>query len=321
MFADLIPLLRCPRADGGRLALEHARHDGPQVQAGTLRCGRCDGTYSVRDGVPILLTERLRPEVERKTGARTSAQFAEYQTKGTKAVAKLLDRLTPERGVVLDLGSGRAPYLDVLKGDVICVDLFPPFLTGLASRSRPGRRVHPVCASATELPFPEAVADVVFASELIEHLSPEEASRALHAWPRYARSWCVIDTPNGHEDMPITRLRHLVYRTNTLTEDVHSDLPELDHHSTFSAADFQRAGYRVHGCIGWVSRERFPLGRLWDVYDDIAWRLPQIGGTLVAVRRGHGDAVRSAGHPPTPPERRTASADEASRGRGTSVAR
>ena len=79
-------------------------------------------TYPVSDGVPIPLTEPLRSEVERKTGHRT--QFAEYQTKGTKAVARLLDRLTPQAGVVLDLGSGRALYLDVLRGDVICVDLF-----------------------------------------------------------------------------------------------------------------------------------------------------------------------------------------------------
>jgi uncharacterized protein YbaR (Trm112 family) len=288
VVVDLIPCLRCPRSDAGALVLEDARSGGEDVITGVLRCERCDSTYPVRDGVPILLTEPLRSEVERKTRDHMSAQFEEYQTKGTKAVAKLLDRLTPPAGVVLDLGSGRAPYLDVLRGDVICVDLFPPFLRELAARDRPGCRVHPVCASAVELPFPEGVADVVFASELIEHLAPGDADRALETWPRYARSWCVIDTPNGHEGMPITRLRHLVYRTKTLTEEVHSDLPELDHHSTFSPGDFERAGYRVHGCIGWVSRERFPFSPLWDVYDDIAWRVPQIGGTLVAVRRGTG---------------------------------
>jgi uncharacterized protein YbaR (Trm112 family) len=288
MFPDLIPWLRCPRSDAGALVLEDARSDDDQVRVGALRCAGCDSTYPIRDGVPILLTEPLRSEVERKTGHDMSAQFERYQTRATKAVAKLLERLTRGAGVVLDLGSGRAPYLHLLNGDVICVDLFPPFLTELAARSRPGRRVHPVCASAVELPFREGVADVVFASELIEHLSPEDAGLALRMWPRYARSWCVIDTPNGHEHMPITRLRHLVYRTKTLTEEVHSDLPELDHHSTFSPADFERAGYRVHGCIGWVSRERFRFGPLWDVYDDIAWRLPRIGGTLIAVRRGIG---------------------------------
>jgi uncharacterized protein YbaR (Trm112 family) len=288
VFADLIPLLRCPSSDGGRLVLEDDSPGDAHVQTGVLRCARCDTAYPVRDGVPILLTEPLRSEVERKSGAAMSAQFAQYQTKGTNAVAKLLDRLTPQAGVVLDLGSGRAPYVDVLRGDVICVDLFPPFLTEVGAGSTPGRRVHAVCASALDLPFPEGVADIVFASELIEHLAPEDAARAMQMWPRYARSWCVIDTPNGHEHSLITRLRHLVYRTKTLTETVHSDLPELDHHSTFIPADFESAGYRVHGCIGWVSRERFPVGPLWDVFDDIAWRLPQIGGTLVAVRPGTG---------------------------------
>ena len=142
MVADLISLLRCPRSDGGALALEDAHPGGDDVRTGLLRCERCDSTYPVRDGVPVLLTEPLRSEVERKTGHRT--QFADYQTKGTKAVARLLDRLAPEAGVVLDLGSGRAPYLDVLRGDVICVDLFPPFLAelscaraGLAAGSMP----------------------------------------------------------------------------------------------------------------------------------------------------------------------------------------
>jgi len=134
---------------------------------------------------------------------------------------------------------------------------------------------------------------LVFASELIEHLEPNDAHRVLHEWPRLARQWCVIDTPNGHEGSLLTRLRHLVYRTKSMTAIEHRELPELDHHSTFSPDDFRAAGYECHGSIGWVSRERFRLGPLWDVYDVFAWRFPAIAGTLIAMTRGKAPASPS----------------------------
>jgi Methyltransferase domain len=259
-------------------------HD--EVVTGTLVCGECGLTYPIEERIPILLPPTLRELVRARQANASPAEFTDYRTEATPAVARLVGRLARSASIVLDLGSGRGPYLPQLSGDVICVDMFSEFLRDLPGSIDDRVRVHPICASATDLPVRPAVADLVLASELIEHLDPASARRALDEWPRLAKQWCVIDTPNGREGDWLTRLRHLVYRTSRLTHAEHPDLPELDHHSMFAPDDFRAAGYRCHGCIGWVSRKRFRLGPLWDLYDVIAWRLPAIGGTLVAVTPG-----------------------------------
>jgi uncharacterized protein YbaR (Trm112 family) len=261
--------------------------DQAEVTTGTLSCAGCGAAYTIERGIPFLLPQELRAAREQQRSAVPPADFAHYQTEATPAVSRLLAKLGSEARIVLDIGSGRAPYLGLFSGDVVCVDLYPEFLYDLRQSAAPNVRVHAVCATATQLPFQRGFADLVFASEVIEHLKPEEAQDALEAWPRYARQWCVIDTPNGEEDAPITRLRKLLYRDEK-TGGEHPDAPALEHHSTFSPATFRTAGYECHGCIGWVSRKRFRLGPFWDVYDAIAWRMPALGGTLVAVKTGGG---------------------------------
>jgi uncharacterized protein YbaR (Trm112 family) len=283
MNRKLMDWLACPTCSTSELSLQEDR-PGEEVDEGELACGACGQIYEIRQGIPFLLPPELRARVEERTGRVAPASFDEYRTEATPAVARLLGRLARRAQVVLDIGSGRCPYLHLFSGDLVCLDLYPQFLSELQDRSSANLRVHAVCASATHLPFRRDFADLVFASEVIEHLDPEDADRALADWPQRARKWCVIDTPNGDESALITRLRHLIYRTESLTEVEHPELPELDHHSTFSPDTFRQAGYDCHGCIGWVSRKRFRLGPLWDVYDAVAWRLPAIGGTLVAVR-------------------------------------
>jgi Methyltransferase domain len=252
---------------------------------GTLSCAACGTAYPIERGIPILLPRELSSLRDHEP---CDADLADYQTEATPAVARLLETLGSEARVVLDIGSGRGPYLSLFTGDVVCVDLHPEFLLDAQKSASPSVRVHAVCATATALPFHPGFADLVFASEVLEHLSTDDARDALATWPTYARKWCVIDTPNGEENAPITRLRHLLYRGEQ-TGGEHPDRPELEHHSAFSPATFRDAGYECHGCIGWVSRKRFRLGPLWDVYDAIAWRFPALGGTLVAVATGRHD--------------------------------
>lgn len=284
MHKEFADLLRCP-ACRSHVTLSPPTHARGSIDEGDLVCSSCTARYPIQSGVPLMLDPDTRRLVEERT-ATAEETIAAYRTESTPAVARLLTRLGRHARRVLDIGSGRAPYRDLFEGELICLDLYPQFLYDVQKHSSSRLRIHAVCASATQLPFDYGIADGVFASEVIEHLSPAEARRSLHEWRRYARSWCVIDTPNGHEADMITRVRHLAYRTKTLHDVAHPDVPEFDHHSTFGVGDFESAGYRVHGAIGWVSRKRFRLGPLWDVYDGLAWRWPKIAGTLVAVAPG-----------------------------------
>jgi uncharacterized protein YbaR (Trm112 family) len=288
MKRALLRWLCCPICRASSLVLAGDVQDDGAVITGTLSCAECQAVYEIRRGIPFLLPADLKARLDLRLYDAEEHHFTAYQTDATPAVTALLARLARDSDVVLDIGSGRSPYRHLFKGDLVCVDLYPQFLYELDGAVSPGLRVHPVCASATHLPFREGFADLVFASEVIEHLTPDDAHEAIYAWPRFAKKWCVIDTLNGAEHAVITRLRHLIYRSETLTEVTHPELPELDHHSTFSPQTFRAAGYECHGCIGWVSRQRFRLGKLWDLYDAIAWRVPSIGGTLIAVAPGRG---------------------------------
>jgi uncharacterized protein YbaR (Trm112 family) len=286
MHPDLIPRLRCPVCRGVLDVVEIEEVVGVEIEVGTLACTSCGTHYPIERGVPFVLTPDVRADLDERVGAQAESELEAYRTAATPAIARYLGKLARSADVVLDIGSGRSPYRHLFRGELICVDLFPAFLYDLQATAVDNLRVHAVCASAINLPFEEGVADLVFASEVIEHLAPKDAEAAMHTWPRFARKWCVIDTLNGHERSLIARLRHLLYRTEDMTPIYHPELRELDHHSTFSPDDFRAAGYRCHGCIGWVSRRRFRLGPLWDLYDALAWRVPAVGGTLVAVKPG-----------------------------------
>jgi uncharacterized protein YbaR (Trm112 family) len=172
MYRDLVNWLCCPSCMTSKLTLQSV-DDGTEseVVAGRLACSACGATYPIRQGIPFLLPAHLRETVEARARETYADEFAEYQTKATPAVARLLAKLARSAKVIIDIGSGRCPYLHLFCGDLICVDLFPPFLYDLqAKKGPPHVRVHAICASATHLPFRDGVADLVFASQVIEHL-------------------------------------------------------------------------------------------------------------------------------------------------------
>jgi len=47
-------------------------------------------------------------------------------------------------------------------------------------------------------------------------------------------------------------------------------------------------GFDVRGSIGWTTRERIKLDFLWDLYDVIAWYIPQIAGNIIGIKYIYG---------------------------------
>ena len=107
---------------------------------------------------------------------------------------------TPAR--VLDVGSADGPSVGWMRGGHrrVALDLFPEGLT-------PGEGV---CGSATELPFADAVFDVVAAFDVVEHCDDEALAlreltrvlrpggRLLLSVPAYQWAWSDHDVRAGH---------------------------------------------------------------------------------------------------------------------------
>jgi SAM-dependent methyltransferase len=119
----------------------------------------------------------------------------------TRLLQVALGRYAAGAALVLDVGSADGPSVDWLHATdlKVAIDLDPH---GLA----PGD----VCASAMQLPFPDATFDVVGAFDVIEHCEPEGAAlsevvrvlkpggRLLMSVPAYQWAWTDFDVRSGH---------------------------------------------------------------------------------------------------------------------------
>lgn len=124
-----------------------------------------------------------------------------YRARSELLRAALVDHIG-HPGLVLDVGSADGPSVGWLRESnrVVACDLDPRGL-------RPGQGV---CASLLELPFPDAVFDVVAAFDVIEHCSPESVAlreavrvlrpggRLLVSVPAYQWAWSDHDVHAGH---------------------------------------------------------------------------------------------------------------------------
>lgn len=297
MLASLVSYLSCPVCttdDPLLLRADNQETEDEDIISGTLNCPRCNTIYPIIDYLPYLLPPEQLADVHERTAINSKEIFDNYHTQETKAVARIIERISHNCRVSVDVGSGRGPYTKRFHGELISVDLFPPFLQDMR-REKGTFGLHYIVADARKLPIRAGTVDLIFCSSTIEHLFPHEAEETLRTFCRLAQRHVLIDVPNGDERALVTRARHLVYGNHSMTEEVHKSHPELDHHSTFTARWFQQQGFTTYGCVGWVSRWRFKsFHLLWDLYDLIAWGNASLGGTLIAHRYipGHSQATR-----------------------------
>lgn len=243
-----------------------------------VTCERCNSTFRVFDGIPVLVPESLmRPA--NVPQSNENIEYQEFDTHATKKVAHLVQSFS--RGISLDIGCGKGPYTEYFEGPVVVTDINFHFVQEAELRHRKGQRVTGVVADARVLPFPPCSFDFVFCSEVIEHLDQFEVIPALAEMKSTANEHVCIDTINPSSFLETIR-RLLVYFGVFGGKDFEDEA--LMHHSEVTARILRREGFSVRGCIGWVSRDRIRLGLLWDVYDLFVWRLPFLAGTIVGIR-------------------------------------
>ena len=191
-------------------------------------------------------------------------------------VLVLMKRELIECTSVLDLGCGYQSALRVC--DIpfsVGVDLFEPSL--LESR-RVGIHSQYILGDVTALGFKPGSFDAVIATEVLEHLTRDEGNALLRQMEEWATKKVTVTTPNGY-----------------FKQDPYDNNPLQEHRSGWTVDDLRRLGFRVRGIGGWKAlrgdkgqlkyRPAFLWGRISDLTQPLAYRLPKLAFQLVAVKR------------------------------------
>ena len=265
--------LLCPR-DHAELTLNTDERT-TVVLSGQLACRKVTShVFEIRDGIPDF-RDSVFDHVARD-------QDPELGTFVTKSVARTLARIPSEW--TLDAGCGRGAYAPYVEGRYVGVDIVRPFLIDAQRRWPQGDFV---AADIQSLPFRSKAFDLTISSQVLEHFDQEGLRRVIAELWRVTDGSVVVDTPN--ESPFMHRLRGMVF------PEVHRDhASPLAHRSALNARILREYGFHVEGCIGHVTRTRFPAPRVWDVFDAIARRFPAIGGNLIGVARVSSEQVEAS---------------------------
>jgi glycosyltransferase involved in cell wall biosynthesis/SAM-dependent methyltransferase len=249
---------------------------GPDLE---LSCGECAETYPVAGGIPVMVPGPLRMD-QNLPEARPTSEHLAYGTRATPAVARLVKRFSASTS--LDVGCGKGPYSGYYNGEVVLADVNHFFVSEAVRAYAGPHRAFGVVADARALPFAAGSFPFVLCSSMVEHLPPGSLDRALSSLKSIAGDRLIIDVPN---DLGLVAAARRLLTGAGVFEETDYDDRALDHGIRFSARALKEKGFEVRGCIGWVTRERVPVGSLWDVYDLLARGAPALAGTLIGTYR------------------------------------
>jgi SAM-dependent methyltransferase len=209
--------------------------------------------------------------------------YNDYALAPTKKIAKLVSRYS--RGLSLDAGCGKGVYFGFYKGTVIGLDVNPVFLKIAKNNFPKNKNVFLILGDVRFLPFKDRVFDFILCSQVIEHLSEYDARKAIRELERVARGLIIVDTPNVSFIPEF--VRKIIYGKSSNLNSSLNPSP-LYHHSIWTIKKLKLEGFDVRGSIGWTTRERIKLDFLWDLYDVIAWYIPQIAGNIIGIKYIYG---------------------------------
>jgi uncharacterized protein YbaR (Trm112 family) len=249
----------------------------------SLACNNCGEIFPVESGIPVLVPERHRAKSNFKQD-QIDSEYIQFNTRATKRVAQLIRKHS--HGQSLDVGCGKGAYSEYFNGTVVLSDVNYYFVSE-ALRTYPGRyAAYGLVADARYLPFPPDSFDFIIGSNVIEHLPREDTQRTIYALQQTTRDILQIDVPNSSG--LISLLTHCISRLGFYKSEVPQD-ESLDHHSFLVVSDLRNTGFRVRGCISWVSRKEIRIGFIWSLYDLLTWRLPWMAGTIIGIyKRNNG---------------------------------
>jgi 2-polyprenyl-3-methyl-5-hydroxy-6-metoxy-1,4-benzoquinol methylase len=143
----------------------------------------------------------------------------------------LLRKNTNKALTILDIGCGYNSNIQYCDSKYsIGVDNFIDYI----NKSK-NKKIHNeyIQKDITELDFPEKFVDIVYCSEVIEHLNKEDGLRLIKNMEKWAKRKVIITTPNGFVEQ----------------EEYHNN-PYQKHLSGWDYKNFISLGYKVYGMNG-----------------------------------------------------------------------
>lgn len=185
MKERLLQYLACPHCQGD-LALRIGSRDGADIMEGSLDCGACRRTFSIRRGIPRFATDVA--EVEQRTADAFGYEWTRYSELADRYRKQFLDWLQPVdaeffRGkTVLEGGCGKGRHTALAAEfgarDVVAMDLSEAVESAFAN-TRQLENVHIVQADLNHPPVKREF-DYAFSIGVLHHLpDPERGFRAL----------------------------------------------------------------------------------------------------------------------------------------------
>lgn len=131
------------------------------------------------------------------------------------------------------------------------------------------------------LPFRSRIFGFILCSQVIEHLNKEDAQKTFREFERLAQRIIVIDTPNASFTQTILRK---IFVPNWRYQKTQSNAPLDLHRSFWTKKKLENEGFKVNGCLGWVTKKRLNVEPLAALYDYLFWNVPFFAGTLIGVK-------------------------------------
>lgn len=195
----------------------------------------------------------------------------------TKTVGRLVEKYS--YGLCLDVGCGTGEYFPLIKGNIVGIDKSDDYLnkinisdfTNLLSLHKGDIR---------KLPFENKKFNFVLCSEVLEYVPSQELVQAFQELERVSSEDGVIIISVPNKNCIFNWLRNFWW-DNKYGE------PNKQYTNmgiTYTVKDLKNFGFKVHGCFGFVSREKIGFDFLFDILDFFAWSFPNLGGTLVGIK-------------------------------------
>jgi uncharacterized protein YbaR (Trm112 family) len=250
-----------------------------------IKCTNCLTNYPVKDNILILIGKNKQKEIElswNNTGEYEEMHLTrEYFDKRKEAtspqVSKLVSKFTNNKSISLNVGSGSGQYLKDIKGTIVSFDIIPYFIKETYKKLSSDKRFF-LIADANEFPFKDNMFDLVFASQVIEHFDTKSSNKLIKKMMNSSKKTVLLDTPNDGNTL-IRLVRKIVFGGGHS----HQEDERLIHHRLMGVNDLKRLGFETHGFIGFVTRRKFRIKFVWDLYDFFAWFFPAIGGNLIGI--------------------------------------